>query len=59
MEQPAYRRSPSTAPSGQAVHIREVRVGPDGAVYVLADNGGTAISDNTPPASRLLRLTPQ
>jgi glucose/arabinose dehydrogenase len=39
--------------------IRDVRVGPDGAVYVLTDSGGTAISDNTPPTSRLLKLTPR
>ena len=39
--------------------IRDVRVGADGAVYVLTDSGGTAISDNTPPTSRLLKLTPQ
>ena len=39
--------------------IRDVRTGPDGSVYVLTDSGGTAISDNTPPTSRLLKLTPQ
>ena len=38
--------------------FREVRVGPDGAVYVLTDSGGTAISDDTPPSSKLLKLTP-
>ena len=39
--------------------IRDVRVGPDGAVYVLTDSGGAAIRDNTPPTSRLLKLTPK
>lgn len=39
--------------------IRDVRAGPDGAIYVLTDSGGTAISDKTPPTSRLLRLTPE
>ncbi len=55
----AAGRRAMAVPPGQAFHIREVRVGPDGPVCVLADSGGTAISDNTPPASRLLRLTPQ
>jgi len=36
-----------------------VRVGPDGAVYVLTDSGGGSITDDTPPASKLLKLTPQ
>jgi glucose/arabinose dehydrogenase len=39
--------------------IRDVRVGPDGAVYVLADMGFQGIRDNTPPISRLLKLTPK
>ena len=39
--------------------FRDVRVGPDGAVYVLTDSGGTAISDDTPPSSKLLKLTPR
>jgi aldose sugar dehydrogenase len=38
--------------------IRDVRVGPDGAVYVLTDSGVGVITDNTPPTSRLLKLTP-
>lgn len=38
--------------------IRDVRVGPDGAVYVLTDSGGTAISDDTPATGLLLKLTP-
>ena len=39
--------------------IRDVRVGPDGAVYVLTDSGVGVITDNTPPTSRLLKLTPK
>jgi glucose/arabinose dehydrogenase len=39
--------------------IRDVRVGPDGAVYVLTDSGTALLQDNTPPTSRLLKLTPQ
>jgi glucose/arabinose dehydrogenase len=39
--------------------IRDVRVGPDGAVYVLTDSGTALIQNNTPPTSRLLKLTPQ
>jgi glucose/arabinose dehydrogenase len=39
--------------------IRDVRVGPDGAVYVLTDSGGAAIQDNTPATSKLLKLTPK
>jgi glucose/arabinose dehydrogenase len=38
--------------------IRDVRVGPDGAVYVLTDSGTPSMSANTPPTSRLLKLTP-
>jgi aldose sugar dehydrogenase len=39
--------------------IRDVRVGPDGAVYVLTDSGVSELTDNTPPTSRLLKLTPK
>ena len=39
--------------------IRDVRVGPDGAVYVLTDSGTPTVSPNTPPTSRLLKLTPK
>jgi glucose/arabinose dehydrogenase len=39
--------------------IRDVRVGPDGAVYVLTDSGGMFITDNTPAACKLLKLTPK
>jgi len=41
------------------MRIRDVRVGPDGAVYVLTDSGGGSITDDTPQASKLLKLTPQ
>jgi len=39
--------------------IRDVRIGPDGAVYVLTDSGGSAVTYDTPPTSRLLKLTPK
>ncbi len=39
--------------------IRDVRVGPDGAVYVLTDSGTPTMSPNTPPTSKLVKLTPQ
>jgi glucose/arabinose dehydrogenase len=39
--------------------IRDVRVGPDGAVYVLTDSGVGVITNNTPPTSKLLKLTPK
>jgi glucose/arabinose dehydrogenase/mono/diheme cytochrome c family protein len=39
--------------------IRDVRVGPDGAVYVLTDSGTPGISPNTPLTSKLLKLTPK
>jgi glucose/arabinose dehydrogenase len=39
--------------------IRDVRVGPDGAVYVLTDSGTSSMSYRTPPASKLLKLTPK
>ncbi|HET7086642.1 MAG TPA: PQQ-dependent sugar dehydrogenase [Rhizomicrobium sp.] len=39
--------------------FRDVRVGPDGAVYVLTDSGSANISPNTPPTSKLLKLTPR
>ena len=39
--------------------IRDVRVGPDGAVYVLTDSGTAVIQDNTPATSKLLKLTPK
>jgi len=39
--------------------IRDVRVGPDGAVYVLTDSGAASVSPKTPPTSKLLKLTPK
>ena len=39
--------------------IRDVRVGPDGAVYVLTDSGSAGISPNTPLTSKLVKLTPR
>jgi len=39
--------------------IRDVRVGPDGAVYVLTDSGGSSISDETPDTAKLVKLTPK
>jgi glucose/arabinose dehydrogenase len=39
--------------------IRDVRVGPDGAVYVLTDSGPASMSPRTPPTSKLLKITPK
>jgi glucose/arabinose dehydrogenase len=39
--------------------IRDVRVGPEAAVYVLTDSGTPSMSPNTPPTSKLLKLTPR
>ena len=39
--------------------IRDVRVGPDGAVYVLTDSGTATVSPRTPLTSKLLKLTPR
>ena len=39
--------------------IRDVRVGPDGAVYVLTDSGTATVSPSTPLTSKLLKLTPK
>ncbi|HEX4178676.1 MAG TPA: PQQ-dependent sugar dehydrogenase [Rhizomicrobium sp.] len=41
------------------MRIRDVRVGPDGAIYVLTDGGLSSITDNTNADSKLLKLTPQ
>ena len=41
------------------LRIRDVRVGPDGAVYVLTDSGGTAITETTPATGQLLKLVPE
>ena len=39
--------------------IRDVRVGPDGAVYVLTDSGTPSMQYGTPDTSKLLKLTPK
>jgi glucose/arabinose dehydrogenase len=39
--------------------IRDVRVGPDGAVYVLTDSGTPSMSYRTPLTSKLVKLTPK
>jgi len=39
--------------------IRDVRVAPDGAVYVWTDSGTPSMSPNTPATSKLLKLTPK
>lgn len=39
--------------------IRDVRVGPDGALYVLTDSGTPSMSYRTPLTSKLLKLTPK
>jgi len=39
--------------------IRDVRVGPDGAVYVLTDSGTPSMQYSTPHTSKLLKLTPK
>jgi glucose/arabinose dehydrogenase/mono/diheme cytochrome c family protein len=39
--------------------IRDVRVGPDGAVYVLTDSGTAGIQPRTPLSSKLVKLTPK
>jgi glucose/arabinose dehydrogenase len=39
--------------------IRDVRVGPDGAVYVLTDSSGSSMTPRTPLTSKLLKLTPR
>jgi glucose/arabinose dehydrogenase len=45
--------------SDMHARIRDVRVGPDGAVYVLTDSGAPQVSAHTPPTSTLLKLTPK
>jgi aldose sugar dehydrogenase len=39
--------------------VRDVRVGPDGAVYVLTDSGTPSMQYDTPHTSKLLKLTPK
>lgn len=41
------------------LRIRDVRVGPDSAVYVLTDSGNPGIQPNTPHTAKLLKLTPK
>ena len=38
--------------------IRDVRVASDGALYVMTDSGGTAITETTPATGQLLKLEP-
>jgi aldose sugar dehydrogenase len=45
--------------SDMHTRIRDVRAGPDGAVYVLAESGVSVITDQPPPTSKLLKLTPK
>ncbi len=39
--------------------FRDVKVGPDGAVYVMTDSGTASIGPDTPATSKLLKLTPR
>ena len=39
--------------------FRDVKVAPDGAVYVMTDSGTANIGPNTPATSKLLKLTPR
>jgi glucose/arabinose dehydrogenase len=41
------------------LRIRDVRMGPDGSVYVLSDSGGTSITVSPPATGQLIRLTPK
>jgi glucose/arabinose dehydrogenase len=38
--------------------FRDARMGSDGAVYVLTDAGGAAISETTPATGQLLKIMP-
>ena len=38
--------------------IRDVRMGHDGALYVVTDSGGTSMSVSPPATGQLLKLTP-
>ena len=38
--------------------IRDVRMGSDGALYVMTDSGGTAITETTPATGQVLKITP-
>ena len=39
--------------------IRDVRLGSDGALYVMTDSGGTAITEITPATGQVLKLVPE
>jgi len=39
--------------------IRDVRMGSDGALYVMTDSGGTAITETTPATGQVLKLVPE
>jgi glucose/arabinose dehydrogenase len=39
--------------------IRDVRLGADGAIYVLTDSGNPGIQPDTPHTARLVKLTPK
>ena len=39
--------------------IRDVRMGSDGALYVMTDSGGTSITETTPATGQLLKLVPE
>ena len=41
------------------VRARTVKVGPDGAVYVLTDSGSGSITGDSLLTSKLLNLTPR
>jgi glucose/arabinose dehydrogenase len=41
------------------LRIRDVRMGSDGAVYVVTDSGGTAITEVTPATGQLIKLEPE
>jgi glucose/arabinose dehydrogenase len=44
--------------TGMKARFRDVRVGSDGALYILTDSGGTAITETTPATGQLLKITP-
>jgi len=39
--------------------FRDVRMGSDGALYVLTDAGGTAITEDTPATGQILKIVPE
>ena len=44
--------------TGMKARFRDVRMGSDGALYVLTDSGGTAITETTPATGQLLKIVP-